>query len=93
MDDYELSEYSCPKCGESLYTRDCEYCAGEGTIDDLHEQDPLWYDEDEWMFCSNCNGDGCFFWCANDKCDVTDEEINKAIKEQSEELRELDSDF
>jgi DnaJ-class molecular chaperone len=87
-DDVELSEYYCPKCGESLYTRDCEYCAGEGINDDLHEEDPLWYDEDDWEYCSNCYGKGYFIWCGNKGCDVTDKEIKKAVKEQSKQFED-----
>lgn len=78
-DDYELTEYSCPKCHELLMRRDCEYCGGEGIKDDLHEEDPLWYDEDDWEYCSNCMGEGGFIWCNNDKCDVTSEEIDLSL--------------
>ena len=88
MDDYEMSDYSCPKCHENLMTRDCEYCGGYGTIDDLHEQDPLWYEEDDWEYCSNCRGVGAFFWCANEKCDVTEKEIKTAMKEQDKEFEQ-----
>lgn len=88
MEDWEFCDFTCPKCGETLRTRDCEYCGGEGTIDDLCEQDPLMYDENDWEYCSNCNGEGAFFWCATVNCDVTDEEIRKAIKEQSEQSKD-----
>ena len=83
MEDWEYSDFNCPKCGETLRCRDCEDCGGEGTIDDLYEQDPMWYDEDEWEYCSHCNGKGCFFWCGNEKCDATEKQIRRAIKEQS----------
>jgi DnaJ-class molecular chaperone len=84
MDDWEYSDYSCPKCGEQLARRDCEDCGGEGINDDLYEEDPFWYDEGDWEYCSNCNGDGAFFWCRNKGCNVTEEEIKKALKEQGE---------
>jgi DnaJ-class molecular chaperone len=83
MEDWEYSDYTCPKCGENLRTRDCENCGGEGTIDDLFESDPCWYEEDDWEYCSNCQGVGAFFWCGNENCDVTEKEIKKALKEQN----------
>jgi DnaJ-class molecular chaperone len=86
-DDVELSEYYCPKCGESLYTRDCEYCAGEGINDDLHEEDPLWYDEDDWEYCSNCYGKGYFIWCGNKGCDVTDKGFKKPLRNNLNNLK------
>ena len=88
-DDYEISDYYCPRCGQNLMRRDCEECGGEGTIDDLYEQDPLWYDESDWEHCSNCEGVGAFFWCKNKECKVTRKEIKKAMAKQDKEEREI----
>jgi len=85
MEDYEMTDYYCPKCGESIMTRDCEYCGGDGTVDDLFEQDPLWYEPDDWEYCDYCRGIGAYFWCANKDCNVTKKEIKIAIKEQTKE--------
>jgi DnaJ-class molecular chaperone len=83
MEDWEYSHYTCPRCGGQLATRDCEDCGGEGYNDDLYEEDPLWYDENEFEKCSHCKGDGIFFWCPNENCHPTDKEITDSINEQA----------
>lgn len=60
--DISLSDAQCPNCGANpTYTRDCGAC-DEGFID-LHEQEPDWYDEDEFDTCSECRGSGTVHWC------------------------------
>ena len=36
---------------------DCPDCGGEGFVN-RHEEDPLWYGEDEWFRCETCEGKG-----------------------------------
>ena len=84
MEDWELSDYYCPKCNEQLAIRDCDRC--EDGIIDLYDEDPSWYDEDDIMECPDCEGEGCFIWCRNENCDVTSKEIEQAVKEQSKEF-------
>lgn len=88
MNDWEYSDFNCPKCGEILRIAECAYC-NDGIIDDLHEVDPLWYDEDDTEVCSHCKGDGVFIWCGNDNCNITKKEIKKFLDEfEKEECNE-----
>ncbi len=42
----------------------CEQCDDGYTADgELHEQDPLWYDEDDTEPCDSCHGAGGWFVC------------------------------
>lgn len=63
-DDIEYSTVSCPRCWQTTVTRSCDYC-DDGIVDDLHEQDPMWYDPDDWEYCSHCGGKGYYHWCRN----------------------------
>ena len=63
-DDYELDDEVCPRCGQCpTHSRDCPECGGEGYRDDLHEEDPLWYDPGETETCRECAGTGIQRWC------------------------------
>lgn len=48
-----------------LFVEDCGSCGGEGMTEpgELHEEDPLWYDEDAVEVCHACNGRGWFREC------------------------------
>lgn len=63
MDDWEYSERQCPKCQSEMRTRECNDCGGEGFRDDLYEEDPLWYDEDDTEPCHTCAQKGHETWC------------------------------
>lgn len=54
----------CARCGSSCMWSDCDTCGGEGhtAFGELHDQDPLWYDEDEVEACPICDGAGGW-WC------------------------------
>lgn len=42
--------------------KDCWQCGGEGGWS-LYEEDPLWYDKDDWRNCDICEGKGCYIIC------------------------------
>lgn len=61
-DEYEFSDLVCPFCGhEPTHVRDCPKCE-EGFID-CYDEDPLWYDEDEFEVCLDCHGTWVQHWC------------------------------
>lgn len=82
MEDFEEDyDLECTHCGHSpIRSRDCDRCGGEGFRDDLYEEDPLWYDPDEIMTCSECSGKGTMHWCP--KCgedyEFEEEEVSDA---------------
>ncbi len=60
MEDYELSEDNCPKCGHRTHCRKCSEC------DDGHIDVSMFYLEVEgssFVKCRNCNGKGIEHWC------------------------------
>ena len=59
-------------CGNHMEWAECWDCGGEGYHDDLYEQDPLWYDQDDIETCSTCQGKGGHWYCPSDP-DVTRE--------------------
>lgn len=54
----------CARCGASTDHIDCAQCGGEGG-GSRYEEDPLWYDEDDWWPCDYCRGRGGFIVCGN----------------------------
>jgi len=58
-------ECQCARCGSSLDWVNCEACGGDGCTEhgELHEQDPLWYDEDDTEPCHQCGGRASFPDC------------------------------
>lgn len=60
-DDIEFAEIECPKCGNDMVRRDCNSC--EDGFHDLYDEDPLYYDEEDFEKCSECDGHGCHVWC------------------------------
>jgi len=82
MEDYEISDYECPKCGSPIHTRDCDNC-DDGMVS-YYDEDPLMFDPDEYHECTECSGAGFFFWCPNEKCDITEEELKRTITQEFE---------
>jgi hypothetical protein len=65
-------ECQCARCGSSLNWVQCGACGGEGITGpgELYEQDPLWYDQDDYESCHQCDGESSwpsclsgFEWC------------------------------
>ena len=50
----------CARCGSSVEWEQCGACGGEGTTGpgELYEEDPLWYDMDDYEPCHQCNVSG-----------------------------------
>jgi hypothetical protein len=58
---------ACPICGrDTSWLRCTQIGCHDGIIDDLYERDPLWYDEDDWEWCEECQGHGGWHYC--DEC-------------------------
>ena len=55
----------CARCGSSVQWEQCGACGGEGITGpgELYEQDPLWYDMDDYEPCHQCNGDASWGIC------------------------------
>jgi hypothetical protein len=60
-------ECQCARCGSTLEWESCEACGGEGITGpgELYEQDPLWYDEDDYEPCHQCNGEASWPICVS----------------------------
>lgn len=58
-------ECHCARCASSMEFEDCGSCGGEGITGpgELHEQDPLWYDEGDYEICHQCGGAGGWLLC------------------------------
>lgn len=69
MDEYDDYEPFCEICGSSMFYEDCWHCGGAGGKDgdELMQEDPLWYDEDDWEDCDICDGKGGWWICLNAK--------------------------
>jgi hypothetical protein len=59
----------CAVCGNATSWLPCWNCGGEGGFDgeDLMEEDPLWYDPDEYEVCGECLGQGGWDYCTECK--------------------------
>lgn len=71
MSDFEMDDDTCPKCGCcSMVWHECENCGGEGGRDgdELMEEDPLWYSQDDYEQCDICDGKGGWYVCVGE-CD------------------------
>jgi len=55
----------CARCGSSLDWESCDHCGGEGGRgwDDLQFEDPFWYDENDFIPCDICEGEGGWWLC------------------------------
>lgn len=55
----------CARCGSTLVWESCERCGGEGITGpgELYEEDPLWYDPDDYEACHECGGEGSWPHC------------------------------
>lgn len=65
MDDVQISEETCPRCGSYMYWQDCTDIHCEDGIIDLYESDsdPLWYSPGDTEICRECGGKGFTEWC------------------------------
>ena len=57
--------YPCIECGNATSWLPCWSCFGEGGWDgeQLMEEDPLWYDADDYRRCDECRGNGGWDYC------------------------------
>lgn len=48
-----------------MTSESCGACGGEGITGpgELYEEDPLWYDEDDYKPCHQCGGEGSWMLC------------------------------
>lgn len=67
LPDQENQDRYCTVCGGYMDWVDCWQCGGKGGRDgdDLMDEDPLWYSEDDWEDCDVCRGAGGYWECAS----------------------------
>lgn len=55
----------CARCGSSMDSELCGSCGGDGITGpgELYEEDPLWYDPDDYENCHQCGGQGAWMLC------------------------------
>lgn len=66
MDEYELDEDPCPKCGaDAVRFRRCHAVGCDDGLIDMYEfDDPLWYSPGDYEPCEECAGTGVHRWCS-----------------------------
>lgn len=57
----------CRKCGEEKEWESCGLCGGDGWYEPF-EDDPNFYEPDDILPCSQCDGEGGWMVCLNPKC-------------------------
>lgn len=63
-DDIQLDDEPCPQCNhEPTYYRHCGHIGCDFGIIWLYQNDPLWYDKDDYERCIECHGSGWIRWC------------------------------
>jgi len=64
MDDYELDDLTCPKCGHNpLHSRQCTGWCNDGVLDE-YDNDPINFMPGEEIYlCPTCKGTGIERWC------------------------------
>ena len=62
-----MPEIVCKHCGEEGEWVHCCNGCDDGYFDG-YEEDPLWYDEDDLIPCSECRGRGGRWICPNENC-------------------------
>lgn len=67
LPELDAADPICTSCGSRMDWADCWQCGGKGGRDgdDLMDEDPLWYCEDDWEECDICQGKGGFWECAS----------------------------
>ena len=88
-DDIEYAEIQCPQCGSEMMRRDCTDC--EGGFRDLYEEDPLWYDEDDFEECDTCGGHGAYVWCRECGWDYLENRFINGKSELKETTEQTDA--
>lgn len=63
----------CRKAGHWIDWVDCWNGCDEGWHTDLHEMDPMWYDEGDMEKCDVCNGHGGWQLCFTCHPEAADE--------------------
>ena len=72
----------CQCC--EMFRQQCENCGGYGHSEfgELHDFDPLWYDEDDIEWCATCEGYGGWW-----RCDCNEQGEHTPAEAASEEGR------
>lgn len=65
LNDGRQWECQCARCGSSVDWHECESCGGEGITGpgELYDEDPLWYDHDDYEPCHQCGGQSSWAVC------------------------------
>lgn len=79
----------CARCGSSLDWILCEACGGEGITGpgELYEEDPLWYDKDDYEACHQCGGKASWPQCisGSEWCNANPLEGRQAVERSTPE--------
>lgn len=82
-------ECQCARCGSSLDWISCEACGGEGITGpgELYEDDPLWYDVDDYEPCHQCGGQASWPSCLSgpEWCNANPLSGREAVKRDTPE--------
>lgn len=77
-------DYQCARCGSSIQWEQCGACGGEGITGpgELYEQDPLWYDPDDYENCHQCDGEASWGICISSPewCDANPVPGRESVK-------------
>lgn len=72
MDDFELADRDCPKCGHEAYTRRCGCEDGYSYHDCGEDACCCLYPENN-VQCDECDGHGDHLWCRRCGWDLNEE--------------------
>lgn len=83
MEDYDVDEGKCPKCGhETIHSRTCNNFCDDGWFDEA-DDDPINFCPGESeRKCSECRGTGIEVWCP--KCGANLSGVNGVFNEDYE---------
>ncbi len=84
----DREECQCARCGSSTMWEDCHECGGDGYIN-RHEEDAMWYDEDDMSPCSLCGTKGGWAFCMSSRewCEANPTEGREDVKSTARESK------
>lgn len=83
VDDYELDDMECPRCKHSpTHTRPCSELACEDGYISMYDEDPSFFDEDDYERCEECWGTGHERWCPKCGLDIQKYLVRDNVKQK-----------
>jgi len=81
MDDYDIIDEACPKCGHNpTHVRGCLVVGCEDGMINLYDEDPIFFAPGEYQPCRECHGTGVDWWCPECGADCEIEERRKSAR-------------